>query len=140
MTGAPTEGLHWAAGYLGRAWVPGEHDCWGFVRAVWRERWGLEVPALAVDAQRVMACARAVAAEREAPVWRPVESGQAREGDAVLLARGGYPTHVGLWLELGGVLHCLQGVGVVFTPVGQLAAQGWPHRRLYRHRSLEAAA
>lgn len=135
-TNAAAGGLHWAAAYLGQPWAnEAERDCWGFVRRVWRERWRLEVPPVSVDAGSARACARAAAEVSLGPLWLAVPPAQAQEGDAVLLARGGHPTHVGLWVAPGGVLHCLPGRGVVYTPAGRLAAQGWPHRRVYRHAS-----
>lgn len=136
MHAADMAGLHWSAAYLGQPWANAPNsDCWGFVRRVWRDRWALDVPPLSVDATSARACARAAADVSDGPQWLVIELAQAHEGDAVLMARGGHPSHVGLWVATGGVLHCLQGRGVVYTPAGRLAAQGWPQRRIYRHAS-----
>lgn len=123
---------HWATDYIGLPWVAQEHDCWAFFRKVQREQFGIEVPAFDADALDRMACARAVAGNPERNKWTRVETPQ--EGDAVLMARAKYPSHVGIWIAAdgGGVLHCMQGAGVVFQGLGKLKLSGWGHVVFYR--------
>lgn len=128
--------LHWSAAYLGRPWVSGEHDCWGFFRAVQRERFGRAIPAVAVDAESAAACVEAIAT-LQAPRagWRPLADGETpADGDAVLLARHQAPAHVGVWIEAdgGGVLHCQRGAGVVFLARRALARAGWGRIECFR--------
>lgn len=129
-------GTHWSAAYIGRPWVAGEHDCWGFFRAVQGEVFGRPVPAVAVDSLSSAACVRAIATLAEPRAgWRPLAEGEAaEEGDAVLLARRDHPAHVGVWIEAdgGGVLHCQKGVGVVFCARRLLARAGWGRCELFR--------
>ena len=105
--------MHWAFDYIGQPWVAGDHDCRGFFRR------GL------AGGRRQFAGERA----NWVPVARP------QEGDAVLLAHARHPSHVGLWVDAdhGGVLHCVQGAGVVFQSLKSLKAMGWNHLEFYRH-------
>lgn len=124
---------HWAIAYIGEPWVAGEHDCWAFFRRVQADRFGRAVPAIDVNAHSLMACARAVADNPERANWLPVSSPV--EGDAVLMAHSRYPSHVGLWVDVdgGGVLHCVEGAGVIFQTIKNLKACGWGHVEFYRH-------
>ena len=123
---------HWAVEYIGDPWVAGEHDCWAFVRRVWREQFGIEVPLIDVDACNRLACVRAFAGHEERANWHNVTTPQ--EGDAVLLSQSKHPSHVGVWIDAdgGGVLHCVEGVGVVFQTVSSMRAAGWHGMEFYR--------
>jgi len=125
---------HWASHYLGRPWVAGHNDCWAFFRRVQRERFARVVPVVEVDPGDVLSVARAFRDHQERQRWLLVETPE--EGDAVLLYRTRYPTHVGVWIDAdgGGVLHCVEGAGVIFTPRARLAACGWPQADFYRYR------
>lgn len=123
---------HWAADYIGEPWIAGTHDCWAFVRRVWRDHFNLEVPPVDVDACNKMACMRAFAGHEERASWHNVDT--PREGDAVLLSQSKHPSHVGVWIDAdgGGVLHCIEGTGVVFQTVGSMRAAGWHGMEFYR--------
>lgn len=123
---------HWAEHYIGAPWVAGDHDCWAFARRVWRERFGLVVPAVDVDATNRMACGRAFQGHPERDCWTRVD--RPVEGDAVLLGKSGRPSHVGVWVEAGpgAVLHCVQGAGVVCNDPTALALAGWRVLGWYR--------
>jgi hypothetical protein len=121
---------HWAAPLIGLPWVAGTRDCWSFAREVWRDRFGWDVPPVDVDPASPLAARRAFAAAPEAEGWIPVA--RPSEGCAVLMARGQRPCHVGVWIEpqtetglTGGVLHAVEGQGVIFTRLSALAAMGW---------------
>ena len=124
---------HWAAPYIGRDWIAQTHDCWAFFRLVQREQFGREVPAYDADALSLMSCARAMAANPERQKWTSTRS--PKEGDAVLLAHSKYPSHIGVWIDVdgGGVLHCVEGTGVVFQSRQSLATCGWGHLEFYTH-------
>lgn len=117
---------HWAADYIGLPWVAGESDCWSFARRIWAERFGWDVPPLSVDPANARAGRRALAAPPEDSGWRRVERPQ--EGDAALMAMGLRPCHVGVWIEpdgMGGILHSVEGAGVVFTRLIALGSMGF---------------
>ena len=123
---------HWALRYIGDPWVAQEHDCWAFARRVWREQFGMEVPAIDVDACNMLACVRAFSSHPEKARWYHVDT--PKEGDAVLLSQSKHPSHVGVWIDAdgGGVLHCIEGGGVVFQTVSSLRVSGWHTLEFYR--------
>lgn len=115
----------WAAHYIGEPWVAGDNDCWAFARRVWREVFGWEVPAVDVDALNRLATVRAFQRHPERAAWRRVEAPS--EGGGVLMGKSARPSHVGVWTEAdgGGVVHCVQGAGVVFSSPAALALSGF---------------
>lgn len=114
----------WAADYVGIPWrVHGRDragcDCWGLVRLVLSERFGIEVPAYNSGYQ---GASRAdiddiaqLIADRP-PQWAEVERGQERPGDVVLLRLWGRPCHVGIVVGGGRMLHIEEGVDSVCEP------------------------
>lgn len=121
---------HWSWRYLGQPWVPGISDCWSLARRVWAEEFGRAVPPLPVDPADLRAGARAIAAGLAD--WHP--SFPPAEGDAVLMAMGRHPAHVGVWVAPDRVLHSLEGAGVLCTPADCLSLHGWRIVDTYRHR------
>lgn len=122
--------MHWAEAYVGRPWDPREDHCWAFCRRVWRERFGLEVPEMPVDAENTRAVLAAFSAGAERAAWQPVAHGE--EGDAVLMAQGRRPCHVGIWIAPAAVLHSVAGSGAVCTPLARLGTMGYRIAGLYR--------
>jgi len=138
---------HWAERYLGEPWVAGSHDCWLFARRVWSERFGWRVPALEVDALDRLASLRAFAEHHEYRHWAAVEgvTPALREGDACLMGKSHRASHIGVVIQVPsfgsgsiwsgfGVLHCLQGSGVVFTPHERLCVLGLRAIAHYRYK------
>ena len=123
---------HWAERYIGTPWVAGDSDCWNLARRVWAEHFGQQVPAVAVDAASPLAGRRAI---READMSQWDEVPQPLEGDAVLMAKGALPCHVGIWLDFGAVLHSIEGAGVVCTPRRRLHDIGFRIVGFYRWRA-----
>lgn len=123
---------HWAARYIGEPWVANSHDCWAFVRRVYADRFGIDVPPVDVDACSRMACSRAFAGHPEREHWALVDSPS--EGDAVLMGKSERAAHVGVWVEAGAgsVLHCVQGAGVVLSTRASLKSSGWRILGFYR--------
>ena len=128
---------HWAADYIGLPWEYGKEgpeafDCWGFVRAVQRDRFGVDMPA--VPAPESWAHAHALIEQHdERRNWERVR--EPREGDLVLMARNRLPVHIGVLIGANGklgVLHCVQPSGVVFNTVQSLASCGWGALTYYR--------
>ncbi|MGV8987658.1 MAG: NlpC/P60 family protein [Cypionkella sp.] len=124
---------HWAEGYIG---MPAA-DCWAFVRDVWEGHWGLVVPVLPYEPGNARSVRRSL--DRAADHgWIAVTCPQ--EGDAVLMAQGQRPSHVGLWIEpddVGGVLHWTEAHATVWTVPAQLGSFGYRILGFWRHPALD---
>lgn len=137
---------HWAAPYIGLAWEadgegPEAFNCWAFVRFVQRRHFGRELPDIP-NPHDLLAMARAFRDHPERRHW--VLVGTPAEGDCALMRQARYPIHVGVWIEAdgglppeargaqGGVLHCVQGSGVVFQRLDALGLHGWRIEGFYR--------
>lgn len=67
--------------------------------------------------------------------WAQVE--MPTEGDIVMMARAKIPAHVGIWVAANndqGILHCLQGSGVIFTKESAIRSSGWGQLKYYRRK------
>lgn len=132
---------HWATTYLGKSWSAGEsgpdaYDCWGLFRQVQAAHYGREVPLVPeVDVGDILAVARAMRDHDERGRWREVP--QPADGDGVLMAHARYPSHVGVWIDVGGggVLHAVSGAGVIFSSLSSLRLAGWGRILFYRAAS-----
>jgi len=120
---------HWASIYIGTEWAR-DANCWHFCARVWSERFGVTVPMIQVDGADPRATRRALDASPTRRGWFEVVI--PIEGDGVMMAKGAMPCHVGIWLELGGVLHCIEGAGAIFTPAERLADLGYRITGTYR--------
>lgn len=128
--------MHWAERYIG---MPAS-DCWAFARQVWQDRWQVRIPAIPYDANDLKALRRQLEGAG-ALGW--VEVQKPVEGDAVLMSRGLRPCHVGVWIEPeegAGVLHWVEGAGVMFTAAGYLAGMGYAIHGFWRHPEIGVVA
>lgn len=126
---------HWTDAYRGRAWTK-EYTCGHLFVDVQREHFGLEVDIVDFDPLSVLSCVRALTRESaELGNWIKVDI--PREGDAVQMSHAKNPHHLGVWIEAdgGGVLHSLEGAGVVFMSRRSLRMNGWNIVAFRRHRS-----
>ena len=123
---------HWAEQYIGEPYEPQANDCWAFCRRVWHVHFGFDVPVVTVAGTNLRAITRAFSYHEERDQWQPVDV--PAEGDAVLLAHSKYPSHVGIWIDAdgGGVLHCQDPMGVVFSSRAALQRAGWARLQFYR--------
>jgi hypothetical protein len=73
------------------------------------------LPIIDIDAHNTRACIKSFQAERDSGHWSAVDN--PGHGDCVLMSQSMLPTHVGVWLDVngGGVLHCAEGMGVIFS-------------------------
>jgi len=127
---------HWAASYVGLPWVnggqgPQAFDCWGLVRHVERQHFGIELPIISVEAADLRAVMAAFDGHAERAHWRLVDF--PRDGDAVLLGRGRkkHAVHCGV-VVAGSVLHALQGAGVICQSIREIRRQ-WGRFEFYRY-------
>ena len=131
--------LHWATAYIGRPWRvgaagPDAFDCWGLVRAVYRERTGTELPPAGFTSEDLLTVMRDFRDHPERRRWRLVDA--PAELDALLMAQARQPVHVGLWMDAGGgrVLHATH-QGVCAHDRHSLATLGYQIVGVYRHES-----
>lgn len=129
---------HWASAYIGQPWRADGQDCYGFVRAVYQERYSVVIPLVPLDATKALSCAHAIH-DYDLSDW--IEVSEPREGDVVLMGHARRPHHVGLWIESAGlrVLHSLDGCGVIAQTAPQARLQGWNLLRTYRHKDVACA-
>lgn len=130
--------IHWAEQYVGTPWVKGGNDldgfdCWGFVRYVQKKHFGILVPIIDVDAHNIRAVMKAFKTNPELKKWERID--KPVDGSAVLLSQATNPSHVGVWINVdgGGLLHCVQGMGVIFSTLRNLQNAGWSNIRYYEH-------
>jgi cell wall-associated NlpC family hydrolase len=114
-------GLPWRK--LGRAAFDWRHrrfhpesagvDCWGLVRLVLKEEFGIEVPEYAGTGLYDTAAERAelgqIISGGRGP-WREVTRGHEEPGDGILLRMLGHPIHCGLVAAVGWMLHIEEGI------------------------------
>ena len=122
---------HWAARYIGLPWTP-DFTCWHFCAQIWGEQFGWAMPAVAIDGADPRAVRLALRGGAERQFWQPVALAEAQDGDGVLMSKGVRPCHVGVWLELGGVLHCIEGAGGIYTEAARIGSLGYQITALYR--------
>lgn len=135
----------WVEPYIGLPFL--EHgrsrdgvDCWGLVRLVLAEKFGVCVPSYvdeytsAADQDEVGRLIRG-----EMGPWVEVPSDQAAAGDVALLRIKGQPCHVGLVVASGWMLHVEQGIDSVLDRYG---GPRWGRRLvgIYRHQNAPASA
>ena len=131
---------HWVeTDYLGRPWVSGSsgpdaYDCYGLVRAVYRDRLNIDIPPLCVNALNSLSVARAMR-DYDYSDWLEIAAPE-HEFDVVEMSQAERPHHVGIYLfaDRGGVLTSLEGIGVVYQSLRSLASHGWNIVQCYRRR------
>src|SRR5689334_6626613 len=125
----------WAGAYIDIPWREKgrDHDgadCWGLMRLVMRERFGVTLPSYDEDyatvGERELIAALLTDGIPECG-WTPAERPY-REGDGVVFRLLGGPWHVGVMLDDDFFLHADQDAGV--SCIGRISAARWA-RRIY---------
>jgi len=116
----------------GRSWEG--CDCWGLVRLVYAEEYGIDLPSY-LDEDYTTTDGPHVSSlidHRKADGWRPLPPGEERAGDVVLLRVTGLPCHVGIVLRPGQMLHIMRGTNACveryWSPLWNRRVMG-----IYRH-------
>jgi hypothetical protein len=132
--------MHWAIQYIGKPWVkkaqgPHSFDCWGLMRYVQKHHFNIDVPLIIIDGDDYRAVVKTFKNHPERRNW--IKKNSPSDGDCVLMRHSRDDSHVGVWLDVdgGGALHCVQGIGVVFSDLSSLRLNGWSHIEYYRHAS-----
>jgi len=129
---------HWAVPLIGKPWEAGQQgpdafDCWGLLAWVYKQQYNINLPRISVAEGDLRSQIRAFRAHPEHRHWQQVDT--PKEADALLLRQSRHPIHVGIWIETegeAGVLHALQGAGVVFQTLNSLKLSGWSIEGVYR--------
>jgi cell wall-associated NlpC family hydrolase len=115
----------WATQYVGLPYVAGGRthdgiDCWGLINLVWSEQLGVTLPPYEGATYFTEASTDAVATDAAAFASRyvPVDLGQERLGDGILIRMRGHPLHVAMVLAPGIMLHVEQGADACIEPYG----------------------
>lgn len=129
----------WAGHYIGLPFQ--DHgrdrtglDCWGLVRLVLSEQFAIALPSYAHEYERTTETGRISALiARESPLWTPVNAGEERLGDVIVLRLQGQPLHVGIILGDGQMLHIEWNINSV---IERYRESRWSKRiaGFYRHR------
>lgn len=121
--------------YIGTPWVAGAqgpeaYDCMGFFRHLQREHFGIEVPSIiAPDYEDASVLVALFGTHPERKRW--VQIDKPEHGCASIIRT---PLHIGTWLDVdgGGVLHCVRGIGVIFTLDAAWPVSGFGRKEFFR--------
>lgn len=124
----------WVMRYLGAPWSrgadgPDAYDCWGLVRAVYRNELMIELPIVDIDSHNLLSIHRAMRDHNERSRWVTVYPPSMY--DVAIMSYGNRPHHVGLWTG-SGILHALEGSGVVHQSMHSLSIHRWNILGYYR--------
>ncbi|MEZ5648600.1 MAG: NlpC/P60 family protein [Alphaproteobacteria bacterium] len=106
-------------------------NCWSFVRYVQAKYYGRNLPEIPNPTQ-FRAITKEFSAHAERARWQKIDDPQ--DGDLILTCLGAHPCHVGVYIALngGGILHCVNRVGVQFHRIDMLTLGGWTLQGFYR--------
>lgn len=128
----------WVAGYVGIPFVDRGRtrdgvDCWGLVRLVYAEQFGILLPDLSDEysASEDPQAASSVIFEKTTPggLWRPVGNDKPSLGSVGVFSIRGLPAHVGIAVSDGLFLHAARGANSVIeswrSPIWRPRLTGW---------------
>ena len=127
---------HWAAEYVGSPWTP-ETDCLYWFRFWSWVHFGREVLGGLVNHEHMLRSAsKMMAGDIRKDFGYVKQDGPPLEGDAVFLSQRSRPHHVGMVVYPGGkfgVLHALEGAGVILSDQQDLSLNGWSIRSFWTY-------
>ena len=131
----------WAGRYVGTPWRPPQWTCWQLVRTVYREQFGLALPAFTgIDVDDVRLIEATIHGQRE---WRCIVAGEAFRdgdrthdvGDVAVINQMGHDSHVGVMLGSARFLHVQRDCNTI---ISDFMRAEWSSRLsgIHRHRRL----
>lgn len=120
----------WVDHYIGTPWIEGKAECWHLVVKVLRRQFGIRDLPLAVASNDHRVAVDLLASHPERENWSLTDEPQ--EGDVVMMRRGVYPCHVGVWVAPNHVLHSLKGSGAILSHTTRLIDLGYKIAGVYR--------
>lgn len=136
----------WYERYLGRPWEaapspPESYNCGELLRAVHRDRFGIDTNAITADATRLSECVRAFVPGLFG--LRPLEDGERPgEFDCCFFFRARHAAHCGIAVETADgllIMHCLESGGVVMESPMEALGRGFARLEWFRHRDFGGA-
>lgn len=133
----------WAGHYIGMPFADKGRersglDCWGLVRLVMQEQFGIALPSHTGEYQRATELDKIPALiDRESRKWFPVPAGSEVLADVIVLRYRGAPMHVGMVLGDGQMLHIEQNVNSL---IEKYTGSRWATKvsGFYRHAATNA--
>jgi cell wall-associated NlpC family hydrolase len=129
----------WVEKYIGINFV--EHgrtkdgcDCWGLIKLILEDEFLIKgLPDFGTDYVHTRESGKiSQLCLNESKNWNPIKLGQELPGDVILLRIIGLPTHVGIVVDSGWMVHCEYGKN---TAIENYLRGHWIHRieGFYRH-------
>lgn len=86
-------------------------DCWGLARIIYKEELGIDLPTL-LDYENIKD-GKSIAQlyEKEHIDWQEVKIGDEQPYDILVFKILGFPTHIGIVIDKGVMIHCEYGIG-----------------------------
>jgi cell wall-associated NlpC family hydrolase len=89
-------------------------DCWGLLRLVYEEQFGIKLPSYADDYTTLEdKAATADLIDGNKGLWREISAGAELPGDGLLMSVAGRPIHIGVVIAGGRVLHIERDMGAI---------------------------
>jgi cell wall-associated NlpC family hydrolase len=133
--------MHFASQYVGllfknRGRTKEGVDCWGLVRLIYKEQFNIQLPSYDDEydsSYNIKETGETIA--EHSKEWEAVEKGSEKTGDVIVMRLSGYPTHVGLVLEKGRMLHIIEGTDAI---VENYEGRLWQRRIVgfFRHKEF----
>ena len=90
-------------------------DCWGLARIIYRDILRIDLPTLLDYKNTHDGKSIASLYEEEHKGWQEIPIGQEKEFDILVFKILGLPTHIGVVINKGVMIHCEYGIGTHIT-------------------------
>jgi len=101
-------------------------DCWGLVRLIFMEQYDIALPSYCSEYKRTIESVKIEnIISRESQHWKPINIGEEKFGDVIVMLVRGKPMHVGFVLEDKTMLHAEMGRN---SCIEKYNSVHWEHR------------
>lgn len=90
-------------------------DCWGLACLIYKDKFGIELPALLdyKDIKDGLSISKLYEVEHRK--WEEIKKGEEKPFDILVFKIMGLPTHIGIVIEKGFMIHCEKDIGTHVT-------------------------
>lgn len=125
-----SDNKHWANKYIGKPYkLGGQYDCWTLFREIQKVEFNRDVPVVNVEGYSLQGIVKTFRESTDETIgnWKKINFQDVKEGSAILLAQMKETHHIGIWInqDSGGIIHCVEKIGVVFTTDDKIRASRW---------------